>query len=40
MLPNVKTASYGSNYITLKAINQQNEIENFIKIDIYFPKMT
>ena len=40
MLPNVKTASYGPNYITLKAINQQNEIKNFIKIDINFPKMT
>ena len=39
-MPNVKTASYGSNSITMKAKNQWNKIQNFIKIDIYSPKMT
>ena len=40
ILPNVKTTSYGSNSIPLKAIKQWNEIQNFIQIDIYSPKMT
>ena len=40
ILPKVKTISYGSNSITLKATKQWNEIQNFIKIDIYSPKMT
>ena len=40
VLPKVKTISYGSNSITLKAIKQWNEIQNVIKIDIYSPKMT
>ena len=40
ILPKVKTISYGSNSITLKAIKQWNEIQNFVKIDIYSPKMT
>ena len=39
-MPKVKTISYGSNSITLKATKQWNEIQNFIKIDIYSPKMT
>ena len=38
-MPNVKTTSYASNSITLIAIKQWNEIQNFIKIDIYSPKM-
>ena len=40
ILPKVKTISYGLNSMTLKAIKQWNEIQNFIKINIYFPKMT
>ena len=40
ILSQVKTISYGSNSITLKATKQWNEIQNFIKIDIYSPKMT
>ena len=35
--------SYGNdglNSITLKAMQQWNEIQNFIKTDIYSPKMT
>ena len=40
ILPKVKTISYGSNSITLKATKQWNEIQNFIKIDINSPKMT
>ena len=40
LLPKVKTISYDSNSITLKAIKQWNEIQNVIKIDIYSPKMT
>ena len=38
-MPNVKTTRYGSNSVTLKAIKQLNEIQNFIKIDIYFAKV-
>ena len=40
VLPKVETITYGSNSITLKAIKQWNEIQNFVKIDIYSPKMT
>ena len=40
ILPKVKTISYGSNSITLKAIKQWNEIKNFIKTDVYSHKMT
>ena len=40
ILPKVKTISYGSNSITLKAIKQWNEVRNFIKVDIYSPEMT
>ena len=40
ILPKVKTITYGSNSITLKAIKQWNEIQNFVKIDIYYSKMT
>ena len=40
ILPKVKTITYGSNSITLKAIKQWNEIQNFIKIDIFSSKMT
>ena len=39
ILPKVKSITYGSNSITLKAIKQWNEIQNFIKIVIYSPKM-
>ena len=40
ILPKVKSITYGLNSITLKAIKQSNEIQNFVKIDIYPPKMT
>ena len=40
IFPKVKTISYGSNSITLKAIKQWNEIQNFININIYSPNMT
>ena len=40
ILPKVKTISHGSNSVTLKAIKQWNDIQNFIKIDIYSLKMT
>ena len=40
LLPKVKSITYGSNCITLKAIKQWNETQNFAKIDIYSPKMT
>ena len=40
ILPKAKTTSWGSNSTTLKAIKQWNKIQNFIKIDIFSPKMT
>ena len=38
--PNVNTTRYGSNSITLKAIKQWNELQNFVKTDISSPEMT
>ena len=40
ILPKLKTISYGSNSVTMKTIKQWNKIQNFIKIDIYSPKLT
>ena len=37
---NIKSTSYGSNSITLKARKQWNRIQNFIKIDVHSPRMT
>ena len=39
-MPNANATSYGSNFITLKAIKQWNEVQKFIDIDIYSPEMT
>ena len=38
-VPNVNT-TYGLNSITLKAIKQWNELQNFVKTDIFSPEMT
>ena len=40
MVPNVSTTIYGSSSITLKAIKQWNELQNFVKTDIFSPEMT
>ena len=40
IVPNVNTIIYGSNSITLKAIKQWNELQNFIRTDIFSPEMT
>ena len=37
ILSKIKSITYGSNSVTLKAIKQWNEIQNFVKIDIYSP---
>ena len=39
-VPNAKTTGYGSNSITFKVIKLWNEVQKFIKIDIYSPEMT
>ena len=39
-VPNAKTASYGFNSITLKAIKLWNEVQEFINIGIYSPEVT
>ena len=40
IVPNVNTTIYGSNSVTLKAIKQWNELQNFLKTDIFSPEMT
>ena len=40
IVPNVNAARYGSNAITLKEITQWNELQNFIKTEIFLPEMT
>ena len=41
VFPNINTTIYGSNStMTLKAIKQWNELQNFIKTDFFSPEMT
>ena len=40
IVPNINTTRYGSNSITLKAIKQWNEMQNFVKTDILSQEMT
>ena len=40
IVPNVNTNRYGSNSITLKAIKQWNELQNFVKKAIFSPETT
>ena len=40
IVPSVNTSVYGSNSITLKAIKESNEMQNFVKADTFSPEMT
>ena len=41
VFPNINTTIYGSNStMTLKAIKQWNELQNFVKTDFFSPEMT
>ena len=41
IVPNINTNIYGSNFtMTLKAIKQWNELQNFVKTDFFSPEMT